>query len=559
VSRSLSAQVLRGIVRDSTSQLPIAGVVVTTFDAVGQAGRRSLTDERGAYSISAPAAVRRLRIVRLGFRPVDMTIPADRESVEQIDIEMARIPYALQPVRVTGGANCPRRADRAAALALLEEARAGLLAAVVARSEKPARMKRLMIDRRLDAASNRVIRHGVRIETVPSTVAAFGSAVSAATFVRDGFATDSGAGATFHAPDADVLLDDGFAAGYCFHVVEPNRLRPNQVGLGFRAVGRRQGRIDVDGALWIDTVKRALIDIEYRYVGLPATLTFMQPGGRVAFRELPNGVVLIDRWMLRLVGAEPDTAPRPREPVGRSRETAQVRGVVPMVVGEVGGELARVTFEDGYTWTASLGTLSLTVTDERGAPSPGVVVRLGGTNYEATTDSVGRVDIPDLVPGTYAARIADPRLDAIDVSLATSLSFTAERGATQSFTVRGQTAEEFTADRCRQDRQLGFNGDTPPAPGTGFIIGKIFSRTREPVAGVSWAMHILFGERPEEVVDGSATGTDGLFVHCGLPIGADIVFKFRKVDMVPGSIGRQIKEPLTVIAVQMDPESKKQN
>jgi hypothetical protein len=554
--RPASGQVLRGIVRDSTSQLAIAGAVVTTYDSAGRVGRRSLTDERGAYFVTAPAAARRVRVVRLGFRPVDLDVPSQRDSVLQLDVVMMRIPYALQPVRVMSGANCPRRSDRATALALLEEARAGLLATVVARTEKPARMKRLLIDRRLDATSNAVVRHRVEVQTVPSTVAAFGAALPAARFASEGFATDSGGGAMFHAPDADVLLDDAFAAAYCFHVVGRDRTRPNQVGLGFRAASRRQGRIDVDGTLWVDTVARALVDIEYRYVGLHPTVTFLQPGGRVSFQALPNGVVLIDRWVLRLVGVEPDTARRPLDPVGRFRELGR-----PVderyVVGEVGGELARVTFDDGYTWAASLGTLSLTVTSDRGTPTPGVIVNLDDTNYEATTDSAGRLEIPDLVPGAYAALITDARLDAIDVSRATPLSFTAERSRTASLTLRATSAEDFVADRCLENRQPGFNGERPPLPGSGFVIGRVFSPTREPVGGVRWAMRIHVDERPSDPLAGPDTGSDGVFVYCGLPVGADITFSFSKQGMVSGSIGRRIKDPLTVVSVQMDPEKKR--
>lgn len=551
---------VRGVVRDSTTQLPIAGAVVTPYDSAGLAGRRTLSDERGAYAVPAEARARRLRVVRLGFRPVDIDVPLQRGGVEPIDIVMARIPYTLQPVRVVSGANCPRRSDRAAALALLEDARAGLLASVVARTEKPARMKRVLVDRRLDAASNTVIRHGAQVQMVPSTVAAFGAAKSAAKFVVDGFATDDGSGATFYAPDADVLLDDGFAGGYCFHVLERNRARPNQVGLAFRAATRRQGRIDVDGALWIDTVARALVDIEYRYVGLPPTVMFLEPGGRVAFRELPNGVVLIDRWMLRLVGMEPDTIRRPLDPVQRPRETGQVVGARQLLVGEVGGELARVTFEDGYTWAASLGTLALTVTNDSGAPRPGVIVRLDDTNYEATTDSTGRLEIVDLVPGPYATLIADTRLDAIDVSLSTPLSFEAVRGRTSVFTLRVKTAEDFVADRCLADRRPAtFSGTRPPAPGSSFLIGRVFSPTREPVGGVLWAPRMYHEGRDWEVMSGSddVTGTDGLFVYCGLPIGGNVTLTFRKAGMITGSVGRDIKDPLTVIAVQMDAEKKR--
>ena len=69
VAAPLEAQQLRGTVTDSASRLSIPGAVVTTLDSAGGIGRRSVTDERGTYVVTTPPATRRLRIVRLGFRP----------------------------------------------------------------------------------------------------------------------------------------------------------------------------------------------------------------------------------------------------------------------------------------------------------------------------------------------------------------------------------------------------------------------------------------------------------------------------------------------------------
>src|SRR5687768_8972555 len=171
----MGAQQVRGTVRDSTTGLPIAGAVITTMDSLDRVGRRSVTNERGSYFVTATGA-RRLRIVRLGFRPVDVDL-AQRDLASTIDVIMARIPYQLQQVRVVAGAKCPRRSDRTAALALLEQARAGLLATVVARSDKPARMTRLSIERWLDTENDRIMRQRVKIDSAPST-RAYGAARS---------------------------------------------------------------------------------------------------------------------------------------------------------------------------------------------------------------------------------------------------------------------------------------------------------------------------------------------------------------------------------------------
>ena len=160
VAGTLTAQVARGVVRDSSSRLPIPGAVVIMMDPAGRLGLRTLTNQRGTFAIPVPLPTDRLRIVRLGFRPVEVGVPRGQDDIN-LDVVMTSIPYSLQPVRVTGGQKCPRRNDRARALALLEQARDGLLATVVARSSTPASMKRLIFDRRHDGTSDRLARHRV--------------------------------------------------------------------------------------------------------------------------------------------------------------------------------------------------------------------------------------------------------------------------------------------------------------------------------------------------------------------------------------------------------------
>ena len=73
-------------------------------------------------------------------------------------------------------------------------------------------------------ASQRVLTDSTRAKT------SFSAAHGATDFVRRGFMTDSARQALFFAPDADVLLDDGFAIGYCFRVATAGRDRPTRSG-----------------------------------------------------------------------------------------------------------------------------------------------------------------------------------------------------------------------------------------------------------------------------------------------------------------------------------------
>ena len=54
----------------------------------------------------------------------------------------------------------------------------------------------------------------------------------------------------------------------------------------------------------------ALRDLEFRYVGLDKQVSALAPGGRLSFREVANGITLVDRWALRLVSGRNSSCPR---------------------------------------------------------------------------------------------------------------------------------------------------------------------------------------------------------------------------------------------------------
>ena len=300
LAQPLAAQDITGTVRDSASGLPVRGAVIVVLDSINRALSSALSNERGQYRVAYSGNARRLRAVRLGFRPRELPLSP---STQRLDIVMVSIPFLLEPVRIVASARCPKRDDRAAALSLLEQARAGLLATVVARSTNTANMTRLVFERAMDGTSDRISHQTVQIK-YGATKESFTAAYGAADFVNQGFREDSAETQIYYAPDAEVLLDDGFAAGYCFHIMDPERRPPSWIGLAFKSADSRRGRIDIDGALWIDTVARALVDIQFRYVGLPAAVDVYRPGGRVSFREMANGVVLVDQFLLRLVAGK---------------------------------------------------------------------------------------------------------------------------------------------------------------------------------------------------------------------------------------------------------------
>jgi hypothetical protein len=531
--RRLYGQELRGVVRDSVSRLAIPGAVVTLLDDAGGPAARTITNERGMFrAVLLRDGVRRIRVVRLGFRPVVVTVPPARDGVIEVDVTLVAIPMALQPVRVTASPRCGRRQDHMLALALLEQARAGLLATVVARSDKPAQMMRLRATRRMADFSERIVHQRVRIDSA-QTVGSFGAARTAVELVNRGFAADTTGGSMYFGPDAEVLLDDGFANGYCFRLMNRDRARPNQVGLGFSAADRRRDRVDVDGALWIDTVARALVDIEYRYRGVDPRMELFRSGGHIFFRTMPNGVVLIDRWSIRIVGAD-ETAPQ--RPVGV----------------EVWGELARASWPDGVRWEGSLGKLRLQLVAEDSTSLAGTVVRLDDTDYLGVADSSGIVEIPDLVPGPYRVTFIDPDLAALDVTVSSPLAFTAARGATTVTRLPVKTALNYAGERCRLGGTSAPRGEEV-IRGNAWLLGRITDSNGEPIDGATWSLSYrdFMGER--RLFQDAEVGSDGIFQFCQLERGATVVVDVRAKGMRDASVSVTLTKQPTVVTVQVKP------
>jgi len=524
------AQELRGVVRDSASRLPIPSAVVTLLDSAAGVAARTLTNERGQFRVVllGTNVVRRVRVVRLGFRPAVAALPQPTDGVIRLDVDLASISMALTPVQVVSGPSCPRRRDREQALALLEQARAGLLATVVARSDKPARMMRLRATRTLDGYSDRVIHQRVRIDSAGTTFGSFSAARNASEFVRTGFTADSAGLTVYFGPDAEVLLDDGFSAGYCFHLMERSAARANQIGLGFAPAKRRDGRVDVDGALWIDTVARALVDIEYRYLGLDPRSEPFHPGGHIWFRAMPNGVVVIERWAIRIWGAREgaEDAIRPViRPVSPSGEPIQHSSTFYGV--EVWGELARAAWPDGTSWVGPLGTVHLRAVDAEGVAQPGTVVRLLDTDYEAVADSGGNIRLPDLVPGPYAVRLMDPALATLGVTVPTPVEFVAGRGWAILSRLPVRDANAYVSDRCRTGGEDGSGLRSQPAPGNAWLLGRVVTTGGRPVSDARWTLrtHDILGDhRP---VKDAPVDAEGLFQYCEAKRGGSVAIDVR--------------------------------
>ena len=209
------AQQVRGVVHDSTAGTPLGGALVTQLDSAGRTGARAITDAEGRFVITVAPKTARLRVMRIGYHLRDVALPANR--AEPVDVMLAHLPPILEVTRVTGSELCPGSPAQGAAFEIWDQARTGLLATIVARELKPAQAAVLTFTTHLSPNDLRVRRQTTKIQT-GSTTRPFAASAAPSFFARMGYMLEDGPTRIFNAPDADVLIDESFAATHCFRL-----------------------------------------------------------------------------------------------------------------------------------------------------------------------------------------------------------------------------------------------------------------------------------------------------------------------------------------------------
>jgi hypothetical protein len=442
-SQIAGAQAVAGTVVDSASRAPTSGVVVMLLDGRGNTLSRTLTATDGRYRLTITLGAVSLRAVRMGFRPRQILLsPEVLSGAGRLDFAIAGLPSLLETIRVVDQPNCRSSPDRAAAFALWEQSRAALLSSVVARSAAVSTLElfdyyRIPGETRVGVLSQLVESHRIR-STRP-----FGAARVTSRFVDEGFRTDSSGVPIYFAPDADVLLDERFTTAYCFRLAKRTSARPGQVGLAFDVARRKMGRVDIEGVLWVDSVARRLVELEFEYVGTDRQEAALKLGGRVSFVEAPANFALIDHWSLRMAALGP-----PPKFVNVSR-VAPERG---LEVHEVGGELRSAAWDSGGGWTASLGSVAGRLMSA-GSPVPRTEVRLIGTDYRAVTDVLGAFRLTDIVPGRYVFGVNDSTLNFAGFELTRNQSMDIARGETKRTDIELPMHDDFLSAKCPRARR----------------------------------------------------------------------------------------------------------
>jgi hypothetical protein len=498
-----------GIIRDSTTRRPIAGAVVIALDSARAILARTLTSQAGRFRVAGPARVATLRVQKIGYRMRELS-PGAAGAIENVDLALARIPWSLQPVVTRMNASCPVRSDNAVAMALVDQARAGLLATLVTDEAEGARYDVLGYKRRYARNSTRIMWQSVRYDSASHRATSFKAAHTADQFVRTGFMEVTTEGQKFLGPDAEILLDSRFSDTYCFRIASPEKGRPNQLGLHFSPVRIGKDRVDIDGTLWIDTTARELRDIEYDYVGLGHFPPHVRPRGLTRFRAMPNGVVTVDLWWIRLPAVQEDSV----------FDVKKKSVIQHFYLTEIGGHLATAEWPDGTIYKASLGSLEISALVPRDSlplaairnrdssnfvPGSGIAFRLQNTDYRGVTDESGHAVIPDLIPGPYVLELDDPTLNAMGAQSPRLLEFTVGDASALRRVIHTPGAADVILAGCRRQ------GEDPLPSTRAYLMGRAVDAQDNPLENVEIEYRWDAAATPFRTLN---TGPTGLFYLC---------------------------------------------
>ena len=516
---SASAQRLSGVVRDSTTGAPILGAVVWASDSIGGTLARTIGDEAGRFSLLRPRGSTRLHIVRIGFRPRELALPvADTMLV----VRLEAFPALLAAVSASSNRTCPGDHDGSHGFELWEQARAALLASVVAREAHPPRVRLISYTRTRDPVLNRVSHEETSMKEIV-VERSYVAARPAWAFAYEGYMREEGAGGrTYYAPDNETLLDPSFAGTHCLQMTRGDRHHADQVGIEFEPVhdSDRDTLVDVRGVLWLDRTKPALRSLEFHYTGLEPDAR--DSGGEITFQLMPNGASMIAHWTIRTeiiatdVELRADGLRRARLPRELRRNTRRLGS------REVGGELASVQWADGSTWHAPLPRITGVLSDSAGKPVGGARVWMVKTEDTVTTNADGRFSLPYVLPGVYAVLATDSTFAASGLIRTSHYWVFVDRDRDADIRLLLHPRSEILAQLCPGQSY---------ASGTGVVLGRVVGTGGMPLANAKidvWrriqsGRIELFHQEP-----GGSAGGDGRFVICGVPL--DQVLRVRATD-----------------------------
>jgi hypothetical protein len=115
-----------------------------------------------------------------------------------------------------------------------------------------------------------------------------------------GYLVDTAEESAYYAPDADILLSEGFLKTHCFSVAKGSREAPQLIGLAFRPERERPNVSDIEGTFWIDPALQGPVRLEFRYTSVSPAFRSARVGGELLFARVEGAQWLLSGWEIRM-------------------------------------------------------------------------------------------------------------------------------------------------------------------------------------------------------------------------------------------------------------------
>ncbi|MEO7087021.1 MAG: carboxypeptidase-like regulatory domain-containing protein [Gemmatimonadaceae bacterium] len=525
-----AAQIVQGRIIESTAGTPVAGAVISLVDSAGASLARTVSGADGRYRLNAAGATWAVRAIHIGFRPLAQSIRRPVSgATTTVDLSLARLPALLESVNVLDQPRCPAAGDGAATFALWEQARAALLATVVAREANPATVRMVSYDRLLSSTDGRIQRQTVSESTFVASQPVV-SRRNANEYETLGYRDTTAERGTdrFYAPDADVLLDPAFARGHCLSLHPSDAAHAGEIGLQFSPVAGADSIVDVAGVIWIGEALRSLRSVEFRFasgrrVALGPDST---SGGGLWYHEMPNGLVLPTRWDLHVRLAV-------RQGLRLRNGVLVARTAEDVGVHDAGGELAEARWSDGVQWESDLPRVhGHVIAGKSEAPVANALVSMRGTPLRTTSDSSGAFSFPSVVPGPYALEAVDLSLSEFSLTLFSSEEILVDRARPDTATLVLPSRAHLVDSICAESR----NANVGVPMGSSLLVGHVSLASGEPAVNASGRARWSRSSNAEDVIRlGGRSDSTGTFEICGMPGDVPVSLSATNDSLMSGS------------------------
>jgi hypothetical protein len=502
------AQSVRGTIVGPAT-VALSGVVVVLLDSTSSPAVHALSDQRGAFRLTAPGpGMYRLRTLRIGFQTTtseSFRLAAGQDA--ERTVRLSAIRFQLDTVRVVGRNQCRLADDSAyATYAIWEQVRTALTAVRLTAHEANINSLVVAYERTLDR-TERLVR--TQTHTFHSAmVTELWNSAAPERLRRDGFVANDGAdGAIYFAPGIDALLSREFVEDHCFRL--STSVDPSLLGISFEPTPDRKRIPEVRGTLWLVRATSELRRMDFGYVNVQRK-HLDEASGTMDFVQMKDGRWAVARWNIKMpvliVGMSS----------GNEAKVAEIK--------VAGGELTLAVRGTDTLFRRPPLLLGGNVVDSvSGAAVGGARVALAGTDVAAVADAAGRFMLRDVLPGMYTLTVRTPSLDSVTAVSQSTLSVTDAR---LDLSVRVPTGQQIAASLCGSSRV--------EAPG--IVIGTVELRgdsiTREglrvaaewpqPYMKISGAV-VERGTRPRWIE--TSTDARGRFRLCGVPVNVAVTLR----------------------------------